>query len=60
MPNGGGDYRRIKRCGEDASYKAYFTYQNYDHRIQSMYNHELDRAAVEGLPEGYEDARGRD
>ena len=22
--------------------------------------HELDRAAVEGLPEGYEDARGRD
>ena len=29
-------YRGIKRRGEDASYKAYFTYLNYDHRIQSM------------------------
>ena len=29
-------YRSIRRRGEDASYKAYFTYLNYDHRIQSM------------------------
>lgn len=29
-------YRSIKRRGEDCSYKAYFTYLNYDHRIQSM------------------------
>ena len=26
----------IRKRGEDASYKAYFTYLNYDHRIQSM------------------------
>lgn len=32
----GRHYRGIKRRGEDASYKAYFTYLNYDHRIQSM------------------------
>lgn len=32
----GKHYRGIKRRGEDASYKAYFTYLNYDHRIQSM------------------------
>ena len=29
-------YRSIRKRGEDASYKAYFTYLNYDHRIQSM------------------------
>ncbi len=29
-------YRSIKKRGEDASYKAYFTYLDYDHRIQSM------------------------
>ncbi len=29
-------YRSIRRRGEDASYKTYFTYLNYDHRIQSM------------------------
>ena len=29
-------YRSIRRRGEDASYNVYFTYQNYDHRIQSM------------------------
>ena len=29
-------YRNIKRRGEDSSYKAYFTYLNYDYRIQSM------------------------
>ena len=29
-------YRNIRKRGEDASYKAYFTYLNYDHRIQSM------------------------
>ena len=28
--------RGIRKRGEDASYKAYFTYLNYDHRIQSM------------------------
>lgn len=29
-------YRAIKRRRDDASYKLYFTYLNYDHRIQSM------------------------
>ena len=29
-------YRSIRKRGEDASCKAYFTYLNYDHRIQSM------------------------
>ncbi len=29
-------YRKIKARGDDPSYKAYFTYLNYDHRIQSM------------------------
>lgn len=29
-------YRSIRKRSEDASYKAYFTYLNYDHRIQSM------------------------
>lgn len=29
-------YRSIRKRGEDASYKAYFTYLTYDHRIQSM------------------------
>ena len=29
-------YRNIRKRGEDASYKAYFTYLNYDHGIQSM------------------------
>lgn len=29
-------YRNIRKRGEDASYKAYFTYLNYDYRIQSM------------------------
>ena len=29
-------YRSIRRRGQDPSYKAYFTYLNYDHRIQSM------------------------
>ena len=29
-------YRSIKKRGDDCSYKAYFTYLNYDHRIQSM------------------------
>ena len=32
----GKDYRSIKRMGEDASYKSYFTYLNYSSRIQSM------------------------
>lgn len=27
-------YRSIKRRCDDPSYKAYFTYLNYDHRIQ--------------------------
>ena len=29
-------YRNIRKRAEDASYKAYFTYLNYDQRIQSM------------------------
>lgn len=29
-------YRGIRKRGQDPSYKAYFTYLNYDHRIQSM------------------------
>lgn len=29
-------YRSIKRRGADLSYKAYFMYLSYDHRIQSM------------------------
>lgn len=29
-------YRGIRKRGQDPSYKAYFTYLNYDHRIQPM------------------------
>ncbi len=29
-------YRKIKARGEDPAYKGYFTYLNYDHRVQSM------------------------
>ena len=29
-------YRAIKRRRDDCSYKLYFTYLNYDHRIQAM------------------------
>lgn len=33
----GKDYpRTIKKMGSDSDYKFYFTYLNYDHRIQSM------------------------
>ena len=32
----GNYYRSIRKRGQDASYKTYFTYLNYDHRIQSM------------------------
>lgn len=35
-PNGAGTTGASAGRGEDASYKAYFTYLNYDHRIQSM------------------------
>lgn len=34
--SGGKYYRSIRKRGQDPSYKAYFTYLNYDHRIQSM------------------------
>lgn len=29
-------YRSFRKRGENASYMAYFTYLNYDHRVQSM------------------------
>ena len=29
-------YRAVKRRRDDSTYKMYFTYLNYDHRIQSM------------------------
>ena len=32
----GQDYRSFRRRGEDPAYKAYFTYLNYEARIQSM------------------------
>lgn len=50
-------YKSIRKRGEDASYKAYFTYLTYDHRIQSYdIYYELDRTAAEGFLVGYEDA----
>ena len=32
----GKDYRSFKKMGEDENYMEYFTYLNYDYRIQSM------------------------
>lgn len=44
-------YRSFRRRRDDASYKSYFTYLNYDWRIHTVddIHNELDRAPAEGL-----------
>lgn len=49
-------YWSFKRRRGDCSYKQYFTYLNYDHRIQSMIYTANCIEAPEGLLESHKDA----
>lgn len=48
----------IKRCGEEASYKAYSLNSELrpPHPVNDLH-HEQDKAVEEGFPMGYKDAR---